>query len=168
MAETKPDVRLVPLAVLAAELGEPVDQLERELGSDVQRDAAGIRSITHFKASLLIETRARREAEAREAGRARAEEGRKLRAQQREAAIRARERRNANPIHAPEGVPLAQAAAAAHREAYLNGGDRPRLSQVDYIFGGGPAGGTIGPSADELSAAKEARAANRRARRGGK
>jgi hypothetical protein len=51
------ELELVPLALLAGELGEPIDELARRLGDDVVRDDLGLRAVPGDVATSAIVAR---------------------------------------------------------------------------------------------------------------
>lgn len=144
-------VRLVELAM---ELGETADALALRLGRDVFRDSVGFRCVTAFRASRLFTERDRRLEE--------------VARRQKETRERLRAGNEANPvmrgvrITAPEGMPPVAVLTASAPAVYDDPAFRPIPSRLDWQFGTQGDGASIGPTPQEVRAAAQQRAAERR------
>jgi hypothetical protein len=146
---TNESIEAVTLAAIALELGTTVDDLERQVGADVFRDAAGFRSVTRFKASLLIAEHGRRNAEAERLAAENQERTRQAidRARARTAKTFQQFGLTTTTIDLGPGDVLPVQAMTAAADLDFDGATRtPRLSRIDWLSGKGDTGGELGPN----------------------
>jgi len=141
---------------LAAELGVPVEELERELGRDVFR-RGGFRCCTAYMAEETIAAHARRRERATAAERRKAAERRE----------RFRKLAEQNPVRrgvkveVPEDMLPVQCITGP---AEYDGTYTARPSVGDWLFEGGEGGATFGPTPAQKLEQKARRERNRRHR----
>lgn len=142
----------VPLGLLALELGTTVDELEKELGQDVWRDAAGLRVVTRFTAAETIKEHARRK-EVAEASRRRESAERRAR----HAKIREKRPVGRGVPAGPEGVPAVAMLTAGAIPPHIEFGGVPPVDKAAALFGEFERGGVFGPTAEDVARQRAAR-----------
>lgn len=176
----------VRLVTLAAELGEPIEAIARELADDAFVDAAGFRAITASRSAKLFRDRAQQRDRAEESSKRRAAEARARAGELREAGIeRGRAAREAaargetriqrleitasTEFPGLDALPDAGALARLGDEAdYAGGASTPRPNSLDWARGVAEGGAVFGPSEQDREAQREARKLNRLAKGGAK